>query len=165
MFGWLFLWKNVRICNLSIKHAYRFPSLSFNVSRSSGNSNSKLSSVTSNFGLGLRKFECTAAQCLRFLQSMIMTVFLLINFNKINRNYCLNKTTLILFVVFLLSVSIYLQRLSSLGLSEQSIIKLATVNPAIRFIWPARYFLVTVLRHARISSELCESWPTYNNFT
>ena len=36
--------------------------------------------------------------------------FLLINFNIITRNYCLNKTTLILVVAFLLSVSIYFLR-------------------------------------------------------
>ena len=62
MFGWLFLWKNARVVNLSITHGYLFPSLSFNVSRSSGNSNSNLASVTSKFRFGLRQFECTAAQ-------------------------------------------------------------------------------------------------------
>ena len=76
MFGWLFLWQNVRIVNLSITQDYLFPSLSFNVSRSSGNANSNLASVTSNFGLGLHQFECTATQSLRFLQNMILRVFL-----------------------------------------------------------------------------------------
>ena len=105
MFRWLFLWQNVKVINLSKTHDYLFPSLSFNVSKSSGNSNSNLVSATSNFGLGLRQFECTAAQSLRFLQNMILRVFLLIIFNIITQNYCLNKTTLILFVGFLLSVS------------------------------------------------------------
>ena len=27
------------------------------------------------------------------------------------------------------------------------------------------YFLVTVRRHGRISSEFCELWPKYNNLT
>ena len=94
MCGWLFLWQNVRVVNLSITHDYLFPSLSFSVSRSSGNSNLNLASVTSNFGLDLHQFECTAIQSL------------LINFNIIPRNYCLNKTTLIFVVSFLLSVSI-----------------------------------------------------------
>ena len=66
---------NVRVVNLSITHDYLFPSLSFNLSRSSGNSNSNLASVTSNFGLGLRQFECTAAQSLTFLPNMILRVF------------------------------------------------------------------------------------------
>ena len=77
----------------TITHDYLFPSLSFNVSKSSGNSNLNLASVTSNFGLGLHQFECTAAQSLGFLQDMILRVFLLINFNIITRNYCLNKTS------------------------------------------------------------------------
>ena len=42
--------------------------------------------------------------------------FLLINFNIITRNYCLNKTTLILVVAFLLSVSRYIMTLVSLSL-------------------------------------------------
>ena len=75
LFGWLFLWQNVRVVNPSITQDYLFPSLSFNVSRSSGNSNSNLGYVTSNFGIGLRQFECTAAQNLRFLQNMILRVF------------------------------------------------------------------------------------------
>ena len=104
--GWLFLWQNIRVVNLSITHDYLIPSLSFNVSRSSGTSNSNLASMTSNFGLGLRQFDSITAQRLRFLQNMILWVFLLINFNIITWNYCLNKTILILVVVFLLSVSI-----------------------------------------------------------
>ena len=107
MCGWLFLRQSVRLVNLSIIHDYLIPSLSFNVSRSSGNSNSNLASVTSNFGLGLHQFDGTAAQSLRFLQNMILRVILLINFNIINRNYCLNKTTLILVVAFNLLVSIH----------------------------------------------------------
>ena len=39
MCGWLFLRQNVKVVNLSITHDYLAPSLSFNVSRSSGNSN------------------------------------------------------------------------------------------------------------------------------
>ena len=39
---------------------------------------------------------------------MILRLFWLIIFNIITRNYCLNKTTLILVVAFLLSVSIYM---------------------------------------------------------
>ena len=51
--GWPLLRQNVRVVNLSITHDCRVPSLSFNVSRSSGNSNSNLhvASVTLNFGL------------------------------------------------------------------------------------------------------------------
>ena len=71
MFGWLFLRQNVRMVNLSITHDYLVPSLSFNVSMSSGNSNLNLASVTSNFDLGFRQFDSTAAQNLRFLQNMI----------------------------------------------------------------------------------------------
>ena len=71
MGGWLFLWQNVRVVNLSITHDYLIPSLSFNVSMSSGNSNLNLASATSNFDLGFRQFDGTAAQSLRFLQTMI----------------------------------------------------------------------------------------------
>ena len=42
--GLLFLRYNVRVVNLSITHDYLVPSLSFNVSKSSGNSNSNLGS-------------------------------------------------------------------------------------------------------------------------
>ena len=101
------MWQIVRVVNLSIIHDYLFPSLSFNVFRSSGNLNSNLAPETLNFGLVLRKFECTAAQSLRFRPNMILRALLLIHFNIITRNYCLNKTTLILFVAFLLSVSIF----------------------------------------------------------
>ena len=100
--------QNVRVVNLSITNDVLVPSLSFNVSRSSGNSTSNLVFVTSNFGLGLRPFDATAAQNLRFVQNMILREFLLIDFKIITRNYCLNKTTLILVVAFLLSVSIYI---------------------------------------------------------
>ena len=72
MFGWLFLWQNVRVVNLSITHYYLVPSLTFNVSMSSGNSNLNLASVTSNFDLGFRQFDGTAAQSLRFLRNMIV---------------------------------------------------------------------------------------------
>ena len=75
MCGWLFLRQNVRVVNLSITHDNLVLSSAFNVSRSSGNSNSNLASVTSNFGLGFRQFEDTAAQNLRFLQNMILRVF------------------------------------------------------------------------------------------
>ena len=62
------------VVNLSITHDYLVPFLSVNVSRSSGNSNSNLASVTSNFGFGLRQFDGTAAQTLRFIQNMILRV-------------------------------------------------------------------------------------------
>ena len=62
MYGCLFLWQIVGVVNLSITHDYLFPSLSFSLSRSSGNSNLNLATVTSNFGLGLRQFECTGEQ-------------------------------------------------------------------------------------------------------
>ena len=62
MFGCLFLWQNVMVDNLSNTKDYFFPSLSFNVSRPSGNSNSNSASVTSHFDLVLRQFECIAAQ-------------------------------------------------------------------------------------------------------
>ena len=74
MCGCLFLRQNVRVVNLSITHNYLVPSLSFNVARSSGNPNSNLASVRSNFGLGLRQFDGTVAQSLRFLQNMILRV-------------------------------------------------------------------------------------------
>ena len=64
MCGWLFLRQNVRVVNLSITYDYLVPSLSINVSRSSGNSNSNLVSVTSNFGLRLHQFDCSAAESL-----------------------------------------------------------------------------------------------------
>ena len=74
MCGWLFLRQNVRLVSFSITHDYPVPSLSFNVSRSSGNSNSNMASVTSNFGLDLRQFFGTAAQSLRFLQNTVLRV-------------------------------------------------------------------------------------------
>ena len=103
--GWLFLRQNIRVVNLSITPDYLVPSLSFNVSRSSGNSNSNVAFVTSNFGLGLRQVDGTAAQNFD-IPSKHNTASILY-FNIITRNYCLNKTTLILVVPFLLSVSIY----------------------------------------------------------
>ena len=60
----LFLRQNVRVVNFSITYDYLVPSLSVNVSRSSGNLNSNLASITSNFGFGLRQFDGTAAQSL-----------------------------------------------------------------------------------------------------
>ena len=115
MCWWLFLRQNVRIVNLFITNDYLVLSLYFNVSRSSGNSKSNLDSVTSNFGLGLRRFDGTAAQSLRLLKNMILRVtFFWINFNIITRNNCLNKTTLILVVAFLLSVSIFYTVIASL---------------------------------------------------
>ena len=74
MCGWLFLRENVRVVNLSITHDDLVPSLSINVSRSSRNSNSNWTSVTSNYGFGLRQFDGTAAQSLRFLQNVILRV-------------------------------------------------------------------------------------------
>ena len=83
MCGWLFLRQNVRAVNLSITHEYLFRSLSFNVSRSSGNSNSNLASMMSNFGLGLRQFGGTIAQSLRFFQNMILQVIFIHKFQHI----------------------------------------------------------------------------------
>ena len=57
MCGWLLLWQNITVVNLSITSGYLVPSLSFNVSMSSGYSNLNLASVTSNFDLGFRQFE------------------------------------------------------------------------------------------------------------
>ena len=74
MCGWLFLRQNVKVVDISITHDYLVPSLSFNVSRSSGTSKSNLAPVTYNFRLGLRQFDGTAAQRLRFLQNMILRV-------------------------------------------------------------------------------------------
>ena len=109
MCGWLFLRRNVGVVSFSITHDYLIPSYSFNVCRSSWNSNSNVASVTSNFGIGLRQFDGTAAQSYRFLQNInTASNFYFINFNIITRNYGLNKTTLILVVAFLLSVSIFL---------------------------------------------------------
>ena len=62
----------VRVVNLSITDDYLVPSLSFNGSMSSGNSNLNLASVTSNFDLGFRQLDGTAAQSLRFFQNMIL---------------------------------------------------------------------------------------------
>ena len=95
MYGWLFLWQNVRVVNRSITHDYLIPSLSFNVSMSSGNSNLKLGNRDVQFRASFSPvwwYHCTS---LRFLQNMILRKNLLINFNIITRNYCLNKTTLI----------------------------------------------------------------------
>ena len=68
MCGWLFLCQNVRVVNFSITYDYLVLSLSYNVAMSSGNSYLNLASVTSNFDLGFRQFDGTAAQSLRFLQ-------------------------------------------------------------------------------------------------
>ena len=78
MCWWLFLRQNVRVVNLSITHGYLAPSLSSNVSRSSGNSNSNMASVTSNFDLGFRQVGGTAAHSLRFLQNMILRVIFVV---------------------------------------------------------------------------------------
>ena len=67
--------QHIRVINFSITHDYLVPYLSFNVSSSSGNSNSHLASVASNFGLGLRQFDGTVAQSVRFLQNMIKRLF------------------------------------------------------------------------------------------
>ena len=72
MCGWLFLWQNVRVVNLSITCDYLVPSLSYNVAMSSGNSNLNLASVMSNFDLGFRQFDGTVTQSLRVLQNMIL---------------------------------------------------------------------------------------------
>ena len=82
MCGWLLLWQNVRAVNLSVIHNYLVPSLSFNVSRASGNSKSNLVSVTSNSGFDLRRFDGTAAQSLRFLQTVILRVVLVDSFQQ-----------------------------------------------------------------------------------
>ena len=71
--GWVpVLVAKCQVVNLSITHDYLVPFLSFNVSRSSGNSNPNLASVTSNFRLGLHQFDGTAAQSWRFLPNMIL---------------------------------------------------------------------------------------------
>ena len=70
----LLLRQNVRVVKLSIAHDYLAPSLSINVSRSSGNSNLNLASATPNYGLDLRQFDGTAARSLRFLQNTILRV-------------------------------------------------------------------------------------------
>ena len=74
MCGWLFLRQNGRVVSLSITHDFLVPSLSFYVSRSYGNSNSNMASVTSNFGLDLRQFDGAASKGLRFLQNMVLRV-------------------------------------------------------------------------------------------
>ena len=74
MCGYMFLRQNVRVVNLTITHDYLIQSLSFNVSRSFGNSNLNLASVTSDFGLGLRQFNGTAVQSLGVVQNMILRV-------------------------------------------------------------------------------------------
>ena len=123
MCGWLFLWQNVRVVNLSITHDYLVPSLSFNVSMSFENSNLNLASMTPNFDLGFRQFDGTAAQSLRFIQNMILRKKKMINFNIITRNYCLNQTTLIFAVAILLSDSIL-----SYGVGSESVITLCIEN-------------------------------------
>ena len=70
--GWLFLWQNVRVVNLPINHNYLVPPLSSSVSMSFGNLTLGRASVTSNFDLGFRQFDGTAAQNLRVLQNMIL---------------------------------------------------------------------------------------------
>ena len=72
MFWLSFLWQNVRVVYCFITKDYLIPSLAFNVTRSFGNLNWNLALVTSNFGLGLRQFDGTAAQNLRFNQNMIL---------------------------------------------------------------------------------------------
>ena len=75
--------QNVRVVNLPISHDYLVATLSLNVSRSSGSSNS-LASVTSNFGVGLRQFDGTAAQSFRFLRDMILRVIFV---DEVQYNY------------------------------------------------------------------------------
>ena len=57
----LSLRQNIRLVKfkLSITRDYLVYSLSFNLSTSSGNSNSNVAFVTSNFGLDLRQFDVT----------------------------------------------------------------------------------------------------------
>ena len=64
-----------------------------------------MASVTSIFGLGLRQFDGTKFE----IPSKHNTAsnFYFMNSNIITRNYGLNKTTSILVVAFLLSVSIF----------------------------------------------------------
>ena len=66
----------------------------------------KLASVTSNFCLVLTQFQRIAAQSEISSKHDTTCLFLLINFNIFTRTYCLNETTFILSVAFLLSVSI-----------------------------------------------------------
>ena len=72
--GWLFLRQNIRVVYLSITHGYLVPSSCFNVSKSSGNSNSNMASVTSNFGLCSRQFDGRASESLSFFQNMVLRV-------------------------------------------------------------------------------------------
>ena len=107
MCGWLFLWQNVRVVNFSITHDYLVPSISFNVSMSSGNSNSNLASVTSNFSaLVYASLKVPLHKVWNSFKTWYCEWVLLINVYIITRNYWLDKTKLILVVTFLLSVSI-----------------------------------------------------------
>ena len=75
MLWWLSLFQTVRVatCNLSITHDYLFPSL-FSMYPGLLEIQTQLL-ISSNFGLGSRQFECTAAHILKFLQNMILRVF------------------------------------------------------------------------------------------
>ena len=106
MCGWLFLWQNVRVVNLSITHDYLVPSLSFNVSMSSGNSNLTWHPWRQISTLVFASLIVPLHKVWDSFKTWYCENILLINFNIITRNYCLNKTTLILAVPFLLSDSI-----------------------------------------------------------
>ena len=87
------------------------------VSRPSGNSSSNLTSVTSNPALVYASLIVSLRKDWESFKTWYCEYFLFINFNIITRNYCLNKTTLILVVAFLLSVSRYIMTLVSLSLT------------------------------------------------
>ena len=106
MHGCLILWQNDRVINLSITHDYLVPSLSFSVSMSSGISNLNLASVTSNFPLVFASLMVPLHKVWNSFKAWYCGKKSLINFNIITRNYCLNKTSLIFVVAFLLSDSI-----------------------------------------------------------
>ena len=96
MCGWLFLWQNVRVVNFSVTHDYLVPSLSFDVSMSSENSNLTLGNRDVKFRSWFSPvwwYHCTKFEIPS--KHDIAKNKMLINLNIITRNYCLNKTTLI----------------------------------------------------------------------
>ena len=104
--GCLFLRQNVRVVNLSITHDYLVPSLSF----------WGLLEIRTQTWHPWRQISVLIYASLMVLlhkvwdsfKTWYCEYFLLITFNIITRNYCLNKAILILAVAFLLSVSIYM---------------------------------------------------------
>ena len=95
MCRWLFLQQNDRVVNISITHDYLVPSLSFNVSRSSGNSNSNMASWRQVSALVYARSVVPLHTVWNSFKTWYCEYVLLSNFIIITRNYCLNKTTLI----------------------------------------------------------------------